>query len=341
MGISAVLITKNEEKVIGRCLKSLTGLDEVVILDTGSTDKTVEIANRVGARVTMRNGEIKPFHFAQARNEAMALATHDWIFSIDADECLKPGAIRKLRQAVQEAGETTAFVSTFVNNAGPGASKSVVIQKIKLFKASEWEWKYRVHEQLVAKNPDKKKVVSLEDVVVEHLPEPDKSRRHGQNIELLKLCIQESPEYARAFRHLGQELMLQKLWKEAIPHLARYVETTNEDALQKSEVMMHVGRCYAESGDLDSGLKWFEMSFQMDARRREPLYHATLNLIKACRLEEAEAFAKRMMDVPVATRPRSSLDLDDCWGGMPLKMYMFCKTEIAKAKAEYEARKAL
>jgi hypothetical protein len=338
MGISAVLITKNEEAVIARCIKSLLGVDEVVILDTGSDDKTVEVAEKLGAKVKRRESAIVPFHFAQARNEAMALASNNWIFSIDADECLRPGAIRKLRKAVSEAGEQTAFVSTFVNHAGSGASKSVVTQKIKLFKPSEWEWKYRVHEQLVARNPENKKVGILEDVVVEHIPEPDKSRRHGQNVELLKLCIQESPEYARAHRHLGQELMLQKAWREAIPHLARYVEITEEDALQKSEATMHVGRCYAESGGLDEGLKWFEMAFRTDPRRREPLYHAALHLIKACRLEEAEDFAKRMMDVPAATRPRSSLDIDDAWSGTPLKMYMFCKTEIARAKAEYEAR---
>lgn len=339
MGISAVLITKNEAAVIGRCVKSLQGLDEILILDTGSTDKTVEIARGLGAKVITRSHEIKPFHFAQARNEAMCMASSEWVFSIDADEVLRPGALRKMNEALEEPGDFTAYLSTFINQA-PGSSRTTEIRKIKLFKAAEWEWKYRVHEQLVPRNLEKRKVGDLLSVVVEHLPVPDKSVRHGQNIELLKLCVQESPEYARGWRHLGQELMLKKEWKEALPHLARYVELTDEDSLQKSEGMMHIGRCYAESGDLDAGLKWFDMAFGQDARRREPLYHATLNLIKACRLDEAEVMAKRMMDVPVATRPNSSLDLEDAWGGTPLKMYMFCKTEVARAKAAFEAQRA-
>src|SRR3970282_2111076 len=117
--------------------------------------------------------------------------------------------------AVEEAGDVTAFSSTFINQAEGDASRTVAIQKMKLFKASEWEWKYRVHEQLLPKNPDRKKIVDLSAVSIEHLPEADKSKRHGQNIELLKMVVEENPEYARAFRHLGQELMLRKEWVQA------------------------------------------------------------------------------------------------------------------------------
>jgi glycosyltransferase involved in cell wall biosynthesis len=337
MGVSAVLIVKNEEAVIGRCIKSLLGLDEIAVLDTGSTDNTVKIARDLGARVATRSPDLVPFHFGQARNEALALASQEWIFSMDADEVLRPGGIRKILHAVEEAQDRTAYLSAFINQAeGGSVTRTFVIQKIKLFKASEWEWKYRVHEQLVPRNPDKRKIGILEGVSVEHLPVPDKSKRHGQNVDLLRMTVKENPEYTRAFRHLGQELMLRKEWREAVPFLAEYAEKTDEGPLHKSEALMHIGRCYAESGGLDKGLKWFDMAFKEDPRRREPLFHAALNLIKACRLDEAKVWAKRMMDVPVATRPNSPLDLEDVWGATPLKMYMFCQTEIANAKAKAE-----
>ena len=340
MGISAVLITKDEEAVIGRCLKSLLGLDEIIVLDTGSKDKTVKIATDMGAKVAIRTPDITPFHFALARNEANILAGHEWIFTIDADEVVRPGGIRKLKKAAEDPGDRTAFVNTFVNQAEGDGSRSSSIQKIKLYKASEWEWKYRVHEQLIPLNPDKKKVGSLPEVLVDHLPVPDKSKRHGQNIELLKMCVKESPEYTRSFRHLGQELMLMGEWVEAIPYLAEYAEKTDEGPIHRSEVLMHIGRCYAELQNLKEGLKWFDLSSAADPRRREPLYHAALNLIKACRLEEAVVWVKRMMAIPLAVKPGSHMDLPGVWAGTPIQMLTFCQSEITRAKAQFEAQKA-
>jgi glycosyltransferase involved in cell wall biosynthesis len=339
-GISAVLITKNEEKVIGRCLKSLLGLDEIVVLDTGSTDKTVKIATDVGAKVFTRTPAIVPFHFALARNEATLLAKNDWIFTIDADEVLRPGGTRKMRRVVEEAGDLTAFAPTFINQAEGDGSRTVVIQKTKLFRTSEWEWKYRVHEQLVTRKPGEKKIGDLSAVSIEHLPNPDKSVRHGQNLELLKMVVEENPEYARAFRHLGQELMLRKEWVQAIPYLAQYAEKTEEGPLHKSEVLSHIGRCYVETARLDEALPWFDQASLADPRRREPLYHAALGLIKACRLEEALLWVKRMLAIPVTAKPGSHLDLPEVWAGMPVKMLAFCTSEIARAKAAYEAQKA-
>ena len=87
-GVSAVLITRNEAPLIRRCLESLGGLDQVVVYDTGSSDLTPDIARSMGADVHVGVPEI-PFHFGNARNAALALARHDWVLSIDADEVLR------------------------------------------------------------------------------------------------------------------------------------------------------------------------------------------------------------------------------------------------------------
>lgn len=85
--LSAVLIVKNEEANIGRCLQSITFADEIIVLDTGSTDQTVNIAKTLGAKV---------FHldkwegFGKAKHRAVELASNDWILSLDADETISP-----------------------------------------------------------------------------------------------------------------------------------------------------------------------------------------------------------------------------------------------------------
>src|SRR5579884_1851863 len=83
-GISLCMIVKNEEKFLPRCLQSVAGVvDEINIVDTGSTDGTIEIARSFGARVERREWRDD---FAWARNEALALATKRWILVLDADE---------------------------------------------------------------------------------------------------------------------------------------------------------------------------------------------------------------------------------------------------------------
>src|SRR5579862_9633682 len=94
--ISACIIAKNEEKNLGRCLTSLhASVDEIIVVDTGSTDRTVEIARAHGARVFNF-----PWcdHFSAARNESLSHAGGRWIIWIDADDELIEAAPRALRK---------------------------------------------------------------------------------------------------------------------------------------------------------------------------------------------------------------------------------------------------
>jgi glycosyltransferase involved in cell wall biosynthesis len=82
--ISATIVTFNEEKNIGRAIESLLCCDEIIVVDSGSTDRTVSIAQQRGACVTVREWP----GYAQQKNFAASLASYDWVFSIDADEAL-------------------------------------------------------------------------------------------------------------------------------------------------------------------------------------------------------------------------------------------------------------
>jgi glycosyltransferase involved in cell wall biosynthesis len=84
MKITATIITLNEERNIVRAIESLRCCDEILILDSGSTDRTVELAEKLGARVV----EAGWIGFAVQKNRAAELAAHDWILSLDADEAL-------------------------------------------------------------------------------------------------------------------------------------------------------------------------------------------------------------------------------------------------------------
>ncbi len=84
MKISAAIITFNEERNVARVLESLRCCDEILLLDSGSNDRTVEIAGKLGARVV----EASWHGYAAQKNIAAELASHDWVLSLDADESL-------------------------------------------------------------------------------------------------------------------------------------------------------------------------------------------------------------------------------------------------------------
>ena len=93
--LSAVLIVKNEEQNIARCLKSISWVEEIVVLDTGSTDETVNICKNYGAKVYYLD---QWEGFGKAKQQAVDLATFDWILSIDADEEISPELQKELQE---------------------------------------------------------------------------------------------------------------------------------------------------------------------------------------------------------------------------------------------------
>src|ERR1700756_5048480 len=84
MKISATIITFNEERNIARVVESLRCCDEILVLDSGSNDRTVEIAGKLGARGIEASWQ----GYAAQKNTATELAAHDWVLSLDADESL-------------------------------------------------------------------------------------------------------------------------------------------------------------------------------------------------------------------------------------------------------------
>lgn len=95
--ISATIITLNEEDKIGDAIKSVKDLmDEIVVVDSGSTDKTLEVAKNLGAKVYLRKFD----NFASQKNWAMLKTKNDWILSLDADERITPELAKEIKESV-------------------------------------------------------------------------------------------------------------------------------------------------------------------------------------------------------------------------------------------------
>jgi len=103
--LSVILIAMNEEASIARTLRSVAFADEIVVVDSGSSDRTVEIARELGAKVTVTDDWPG---FGPQKNRALDLATGDWVLSLDADEWLTTGSAEEIRRAVGEGAAGAA-----------------------------------------------------------------------------------------------------------------------------------------------------------------------------------------------------------------------------------------
>jgi glycosyltransferase involved in cell wall biosynthesis len=105
MSLSVIVITKNEAAVIERCLSSVAWADEIIVFDNASSDSTAEIARRLRARV---ESALDWPGFGPQKNRALALATGDWVLSLDADEWLTAESAKEIRHAIGAAVTGTA-----------------------------------------------------------------------------------------------------------------------------------------------------------------------------------------------------------------------------------------
>jgi glycosyltransferase involved in cell wall biosynthesis len=94
--LSVTIISRNEEDHIARAIESVTWADEILVVDSGSTDRTVEIAEKLGARVISRHWP----GYGQQKNYAQQQAKHDWILNIDADESVPPELAREIQTRI-------------------------------------------------------------------------------------------------------------------------------------------------------------------------------------------------------------------------------------------------
>lgn len=224
--ISLCMIAKDEEAVIARCLQSTrAAADEWIVVDTGSTDWTVEIARREGAVVHSRQWQ---GHFANSRNEAIALATGDWILVLDADEVLTEGQGELVRQLTADAGEVQGYFVQIVNETGTGSkpSGSSSSAALRLFRnRSDYRYAGRIHEQIVQPilnaNPAAKLVYS--DIQLVHggyLPEVVRKKQKVQrNLDLLLKELENSDNVSFHRYNLGIEYMRLGDYTEALNQL--------------------------------------------------------------------------------------------------------------------------
>ena len=243
--LSLCAIVKNEEKSLPQCLESVKDVvDEIVILDTGSTDKTVGIAEQFGAQV---------HHFqwcddfAIARNEALKYVRGEWVLVLDADEVLEPAILPQLRQAIE--AEDNLVVNLIRHEVGSSQSPYSLISRLfRRHPAIKFTRPYHALiddsiTELLTREPQWR-VVSLNEVAILH---------YGYQAE----AIASLDKYTRA------RLMMEKF-------LANHPNDPY--------VCSKLGALYLQSGSIKNGIKFLKQGLKSNLAEPPVLFEIYYSL---------------------------------------------------------------
>ena len=226
--VSLCMIVKNEQEYLSKCLESIKDIvDEIIVVDTGSSDKTVEIAKSFGAKVYYFEWNN---NFSEARNESLKYATKNWIMIMDADEELCPEVRGNLKDLLYSELDEKAiyYFETFSYHGNSIDNNSMTVNlNPRLFKNElGTHYEGEVHNQLV--HSEDKYYSICKTVRFYHYGYLDKSieskNKRNRNITLLNEQIRKNPDDSFAHFNLGTEYSALKDMEEALKHYYKSYE---------------------------------------------------------------------------------------------------------------------
>ena len=250
-------ICKNEEKFVERWVNSMKEADSIYVLDTGSSDNSVELLKSFG--VNVQSKEIKPFRFDTARNLSLDMVPEDCDICVctDLDEVFESGWREKLEEIWNDDVTRVAYNYNWSFDKYGNPSVNLYIEKIH--KRFGYSWKHPVHEVLVTNNKEKK--VTTDEITLNHYPDSKKSR--SSYLPLLELSVKEDESDDRNMHYLGREYMYYGKWNEAIDTLIRHLNL--KSATWKDErcaSMRFISRCYIALNRYEEAKMWLDKAMK-------------------------------------------------------------------------------
>lgn len=306
MKIAVYAISKNEEQFVQRFCDSAKDADLILIADTGSTDKTVELALECGAKV--HDICISPWRFDKARDTALALIPRDFdvCISLDLDEVLEPGWREEIERVW--TAETTRLRYKF----DWGCGISFFYEKIH--HRHGYHWHHPVHEYPRADGRITEVYAHTDMLLVSHHPDPTKSR--GQYMPLLELAIKEDPRCPRnAFYH-ARELTFHSRWAEAIEYLNKYLQMPEANWVnERCYAMRLLAKSHAELGNPWEAAKWARYACAEAPGTREPWCELAIAAYRAHDWQECFYAATKALSIE---RKEEVYTMDpEVWGSQP------------------------
>ena len=305
MKIAVYTIALNEEQFVERWYNHVKDADYLLIADTGSTDRTVEIAKSLGINVF--NISIKPWRFDDARNTALALIPDDidMCVSLDMDEVISEGWRAELEKMT---GNQITYVFnndheeySFVNN--------------RIHSRHGYRWKFLMHEGLVQDRtlPD---IEFCSTIEVTHIPNREKPRT--QYLQLLKDALAENPDIGRYYKYLTEALVSEKKFEEAEQYYLKALDIPNLAIEDKARIYKKLSDIIPEKTG-----EYLLLCLETAPHRREPYYYIAKQCAENKKWKDCLDWCKQALEIKNIT-----VDIfkdNDAWGEPMQEMYKNAK----------------
>ena len=265
MRITAVLIMKNEEVMLPRVMESIKGVDEIILCDTGSTDKTVEVAEQYVGK-----GNVKFIQwedsFCKARNYAKSFATGDWILSIDCDEVLDNlDGVRRAAELAESKGLLAVDVEMVAEDH---TSQTFLFPRLFKNDPRVW-WESAIHNYLSVPGASvvDEKGKPLVKIVYGYSPAHNLDKDRA--LRILKKEVERTGN-AREMFYLAREYYYRGMWEDALAMFGGYVQKS-KFLSEKAEAFLLMARIYWELRKPDDARDALLQAIGINANFKEAL----------------------------------------------------------------------
>ncbi|MBS1258713.1 MAG: hypothetical protein MAG551_01775 [Candidatus Scalindua arabica] len=257
------MIVKNEERLLPGCLNSVKDyVDEIIIVDTGSTDRTVEIAEGFGAKVFHHPWEGS---FSKARNYSLKYATCDWILILDADEELNKEDAPRLKEIVKDNNCTV--ISFVIKNKFKDSTQESYANMIRLFKNFSGVY----YEGIVHNNIQYSgKCLESSLTIIHHgynLSGNEMEEKFLRTATLLKKQIKADPNNPLPHQYLGISYIGEKMYDEAVTEGTRATDIAEKEGYNLNDFLISyyvTSAAYFEKNELKESESYALKSVEID-----------------------------------------------------------------------------
>lgn len=265
--ICVYAISKNEEKFVDRWYESMKEADTIYVLDTGSTDNTVNKLEKLG--VNVKQEIINPWRFDVARNISMDMIPDDYDICVctDLDEVFIPGWRKELETIWDKNTDRLMYNYNWLLDENNNPLVNFYIEKIHTRK--NYKWTHPVHEVLTFTGNGRENKKVTDNITVNHYPDSTKSR--SSYLPLLELSVKEDPDNDRNMHYLGREYMYYQKWNECIDTLIKHLNLPS--AKWKDErcaSMRFIARSYSNLERFDEARMWLNKAIKEAPYLRDP-----------------------------------------------------------------------
>lgn len=301
-------ICKNESKFVENYVKSMNEADGIYVLDTGSTDDTVEKLKKL--QVNVKQEIIKPFRFDIARNKSLEMVPMDADICVctDFDEIFTPGWREKLEKTWLKENPTRVeylYNWSFDEKGNPATT----FYMSKIHKRDAYVWHHPVHEVLKCiKGTDKSAIV--EEMVLNH--HQDVKKKRSSYLPLLELSVKEEPEDDRNMHYLGREYMYYERYNEAIDTLLKHLNLkTSTWKDERAASMRFIARSYLGLKRPIEAKMWYELAIKEAPYLREAYVELAGAYYTEENYEKAYHYLKEASKIK--EKPVTYINEDFCW----------------------------